>query len=154
MFNIYNRNLKRGALMSRIEIKEYILNNRESLVEKIMARQWRLMPELKEKYNTAMVEKTKSDTSYNLNYLTQAVFIDEKSTFSNYYNWLYTVLKERGIGIDVLKKHLLAISATLPTQLEESKSLINAVRENNKFTNLKIMVGGRLFLEKVISGRK
>lgn len=42
---------------------------------------------------------------------------------------------------------LLAISATLPDQLEESRSLINAVHENNKFTNLKIMVGGRLFLQ-------
>lgn len=105
--------------MSRTEIKEYILKNRDSLVDKIMEQQMQLMPELKVKYNSAMIEQSKSDTSYNLNYLAQAVFIDEKSIFSNYYNWLYTVLKERGIGIELLNKHLLAIKNVLKSELSQ-----------------------------------
>ena len=95
--------------MKRTQLKEFILNNRESLIEKIMEQQMKLMPELKDKYNSAMNEKSRSDISHNLNYLAQAVLVDEKSIFSNYYNWLYTVLKERGIGLELLRKHLLAI---------------------------------------------
>ena len=95
--------------MDRAQLKEFILENRESLIEKIMNQQMELMPELNERYNSVMKEKSRSDISYNLNYLAQAVFVDEKNIFSNYYNWLYTVLKERGIGLELLRKHLLAI---------------------------------------------
>jgi methanogenic corrinoid protein MtbC1 len=117
--------------MSRAKIKEYILENRESLVEKIMAEQMELMPELKEKYNSAMIAKSKSDSSHYLNYLAQAVFIDEKKIFSNYYNWLHTVLKERGIGKDLLNKHLLAIKNVLKLELsqENFKLIENFVEE-------------------------
>lgn len=105
--------------MSRTELKEFILNNRESLVEKILDQQMQLMPELKEKYNSVMKEKSRSDISHNLNYLAQAVFIDEKSIFSNYYTWLFTVLKERDIGVELLKKHLLAIKNVFKSELNQ-----------------------------------
>jgi len=42
---------------------------------------------------------------------------------------------------------LLAVSATMPTHLEETQKLINRVKNNNKLKELKIIVGGRLFLE-------
>jgi methanogenic corrinoid protein MtbC1 len=84
-----------------------------------MAEQMELNPELKAKYNSAMLKKARSDTSHNLNYLAQAVFINEKSIFSNYYNWLYTVLKERGIGVELLKSHLQAIKNVLKQELSQ-----------------------------------
>jgi len=72
--------------MNRAQLKEFILENREFLIEKIMNQQMELMPELKEKYNSVMKEKSRSDISHNLNYLAQAVFIDEKNIFSDYYS--------------------------------------------------------------------
>lgn len=42
---------------------------------------------------------------------------------------------------------LLAISATLPNQLDQSKNLIKALRKNDELSELKIMVGGRLFIQ-------
>ncbi len=105
--------------MNRIELKDYILNNRNKLVDKIMEQQMKLMPELKEKYNSDMIQKSRSDTSYNLNYLAQAVYIDEKNIFSNYYSWLFTVLKERGIGKELLENHLIAIKKVLREELSE-----------------------------------
>jgi len=105
--------------MSRTEIRNYILENRRHLIDKIMAEQMELNPELKAKYNSAMLKKARSDTSHNLNYLAQAVFINEKSIFSNYYNWLYTVLKERGIGVELLKSHLQAIKNVLKQELSQ-----------------------------------
>ncbi|MFP4372214.1 MAG: cobalamin-dependent protein [Halanaerobium sp.] len=105
--------------MDRAQLKEFILKNRESLIEKIMDQQMKLMPELKEKYNSVMNEKSRSDISHNLNYLAQAVFIDEKSIFSNYYNWLYTVLKERGIELELLKKNLLAIENVFKSEFNQ-----------------------------------
>jgi methanogenic corrinoid protein MtbC1 len=102
--------------MSRKKIKHHILNNKEKLIDKIMDEQFKLMPELKAKYNEKEVEKSKSDTSYNLNYLAQAVLADEVKIFSNYYNWLHTVLKERGIGVEILITHLEAIKNILETE--------------------------------------
>ena len=107
--------------MSGTKLKEFILNNRESLVEKIMAEQMQLMPELKVKYNTAVIEKIKSDIPYNLNYLAQALAVDETSIFSNYYNWLHTVLKERGIEAEFLKKHLQALKNVLKRELDQQE---------------------------------
>jgi hypothetical protein len=113
--------------MFKKNIKEFILNNRNSLVDKIMDEQLHLMPELKANYNSAMIEKSKNDIFYNLNYLAQAVFINEKSIFTHYYNWLYSVLKERGIGIEVLNKHLLAIRNVL--ELELSKEEFSLIKD-------------------------
>ena len=113
--------------MSRIELKDYILNNRKKLVDKIMEQQMKLMPELKEKYNSAMIQKSRSDTSYNLNYLAQAVYINEKNIFSNYYSWLFTVLKERGMGRELLEKHLIAIKKVM--REEVSKEDFNIILE-------------------------
>jgi len=50
------------------------------------------------------------------------------------------IIEEKNIDV-------LAISVTLPNQLEESKSLISAVRENDGLSRVKIMVGGRLFIQ-------
>lgn len=105
--------------MSGAKIKKYILENRKLLTDKIMTEQMQLMPELEAKYNSTMLEKARSDTAHNLNYLAQAVFINEKSIFSNYYNWLYTVLNERGIGVELLKSHLQAIKNVLKTELSQ-----------------------------------
>ena len=105
--------------MSRKNIKEFIIKNREALIEKIMEEQFLLMPELKEKYNEDQIRKSKSDTSHNLNYLAQAIFINDKKIFTNYYNWLYTVLKERGIEQKLLKKHLLAIKNVFRSELSQ-----------------------------------
>ncbi|MFW6252028.1 MAG: cobalamin B12-binding domain-containing protein [Halanaerobium sp.] len=114
--------------MSRSELKKFILNNRERLVEKIMDEQLQLMPNLKTDYNSAVIKKSKSYTASNLNYLAQAVYIDEKNIFVNYYNWLYTVLKERGIGIEVLNNHLLAIKNVFSLELEpEEFKLIDQI---------------------------
>ena len=113
--------------MSRIELKDYILNNRKKLVDKIMEQQMKLMPELKEKYNSAMIQKSRSDTSYNLNYLAQAVYINEKNIFSNYYSWLFTVLKERGMGRELLEKHLIAIKNVMKEEV--SKEDFNIILE-------------------------
>lgn len=105
--------------MSRTEIKEYILENRKKLIKKIMKEQLRLFPELKEKYDSLQTDKTKNDISYNLNYLAQAISIDEKIIFSNYYNWLYSVLKQRGMDKELLKKHLLAIKNVLKKEVDK-----------------------------------
>jgi len=105
--------------MSKEEIKDYILNNREDLIDKIMDEQFNLMPELKKKYDKRDVEISKRDISYNLNYLAQAVLANEVNIFSNYYNWLYTVLKERGIRAEVLKIHLKAVRKVLKEELPE-----------------------------------
>lgn len=107
--------------MSGTKLKEFILNNRESLVEKIMAEQMKLMPELKVKYKKAVIEKIKSDIPYNLNYLAQALAVDEESIFSNYYNWLHTVLKERGVEAEFLKKHLQALKNVLKRELGQQE---------------------------------
>ena len=45
------------------------------------------------------------------------------------------------------KINVLALSATTPNQLEETQSLIKAVRNNDKLSPVKIMVGGRLFIQ-------
>ena len=105
--------------MSRTEIKEFILENRKKLIKKIMKKQMRLMPELKEKYDSVQLDKSESDTSYNLNYLAQAIFVDEKSIFTNYYNWLYSVLNQRGMGKELLKTHLLAIKKVLKAEVDK-----------------------------------
>lgn len=99
--------------MSRKVIKDFIFENKEVLIEEIMEEQMRLMPGLREKYDEVKIEKSKSDTSYNLNYLAQAVLAGEVKIFSNYYKWLYTVLKERGINDELLKIHLKAIENVL-----------------------------------------
>ncbi len=105
--------------MSGTEVKEFILNNRESLVEKIMAEQLQFMPEFSDRYKPEMIEKIEIDTSDILNYLAQAVFIDEKSIISNYYNWLHSVLKERGIEQDFLKNHLRAAESVFKRELDQ-----------------------------------
>lgn len=117
--------------MSKLELKEFILKNNKFLTEKIMEQQMQLMPELKNKYNSEEIEKSKRDTSYNLNYLAQAIIIDEKNIFSNYYKWLYSVLKERGMKSDILKTHLLAIKKVLNKELnkELKKEDLNIIDE-------------------------
>ncbi|MGM0500132.1 MAG: cobalamin B12-binding domain-containing protein [Bacillota bacterium] len=125
--------------MSKKEIKDFIINNREDLIEKIMEEQFQLMPELKEKYNETQIRKSKSDTSYNLNYLAQAVFADEVNIFSNYYRWLYTVLKERGMKDEILKTHLTAIKNVLEKKLDKNNVAIitkylNAADESLNFS--------------------
>lgn len=103
--------------MSRTELKEYILNNKLILVDKIMEEQMELMPELKEKYTDSMIEKSKSDTEYNLDYLAQSIYADDKKIFSNYYSWLYSVLSQRGIEKELLTKNLEAIKNVLEKEI-------------------------------------
>ena len=50
------------------------------------------------------------------------------------------IIEEKDIDV-------LAISTTLPNQLEESRSLIEAVHSKDKTSRVKIMVGGRLFMQ-------
>ena len=123
--------------MSRLELKDYILNNKLELIDKIMEEQMKLMPELKEKYNDSMIEKSKSDTEYNLDYLAQSIYADDKKIFSNYYNWLYSVLSKRGIEKKVLIKHLEAVKNVLEKEISSKNfeiliSYLKAARENLK----------------------
>lgn len=106
-------------LMSQEDIKNLILQNREILVEEIMEEQMLLQPELREKYDAVKIKKSKEDISHNLNYLAHALFADEVKIFSNYYKWLYSVLKERDIKVEVLKSHLQAIENVLEKKLDE-----------------------------------
>lgn len=104
--------------MSRTNIKRILITKEDELVEKIMDEQFSLMPELEDKYTSKMIEKSKSDTAYNLNYLAQSILIAEKNIFVKYYKWLFNVLKERGIGKEVLNIHLEAIKNVLKEELK------------------------------------
>jgi len=123
--------------MSRTKIKEYILENRESLVEKIINEQLQLMPETKDKYNSDIIDQTRNDTVHNLNYLAQAVYINEKYIFSNYYNWLNSVLSARGLDSEFSKKHLQAAAVVLESELSQKdfsiiKKFLNDAEHNLK----------------------
>ena len=110
--------------MLRKQIKDFIMNNKENLIKKIIEEQFLLMPELKDNYNEVQIQKSEDHISHILNYLAQALFVDEVNIFSNYYRWLYIVLKERGIEAKFSKNYLIATKNVLEKNFDKRKFAI------------------------------
>lgn len=129
-------------------LKNKIDAEKDFLVEKIMEEQIRLQPEIKSRYTERMIDKTREDIAYNLDFLTQAVFIEEKNIFSRYFVWLKSVLEGYNLDKDVLEKNIAAMRTVFSdflTDQEFSKVdlyLNSACEEINK-SNYK-----KSFLEK------
>ncbi|CCU80521.1 conserved hypothetical protein [Halanaerobium saccharolyticum subsp. saccharolyticum DSM 6643] len=110
--------------MSRKQIKDFVMNNKDNLIKEIVEEPLLLMPELKDYYNEVQIQKSEDHISDILNYLAQALFVDEVNIFSNYYRWLYIVLKERGIEAKLLKNYLIATTNVLERNLDKKEFAI------------------------------
>jgi len=110
--------------MTRKQIKDFIMNNKDNLIKEIVEEQFLLMPELKDNYNEVQFQKLEDHISHILNYLAQALFVDEVNIFSNYYRWLYIVLKERGIKAKFFKNYLMATKNVLERNLDKKSFAI------------------------------
>ncbi len=107
-------------------------------IEEIMKEQLRLQPEIKNRYSAKMIDKTREDIAYNLDFLSQAVFIEEKKIFSRYFVWLKSVLEGYNLDKEVLEKNIAAMKKVLADKLTKKEFdivepyLNSALEEINK----------------------
>src|SRR6056297_1025115 len=136
MFNIVCR--RRGVFMVLKSLKYKIDAEKNFFIEEIMKEQLRLQPEIKNRYSAKMIDKTREDIAYNLDFLSQAVFIEEKKIFSRYFVWLKSVLEGYNLDKEVLEKNIAAMRKVFADYLSEEEFdivdsyLKSACKEINK----------------------
>lgn len=79
----------------RQQISTIILEQRQTLAEQIVTRQYALQPEVWEKYGARGREISLRDAAYHLPFLTEAITAEDPSLFTDYVGWV----KELFVGL-------------------------------------------------------
>ncbi|NGZ75568.1 cobalamin-dependent protein [Saccharibacillus alkalitolerans] len=84
---------------------ETLFSEIESLALDVTEEQYRIQPDLMDRYGRAGFEKSRRDTVYTLNYLAEGVLMDSPSLFLHYIGWLKQLLAGYGLTeADIRKK--------------------------------------------------
>ncbi len=105
------------------KVSQAIMNNAQSLAEKIVARQYELQPEIWEQYGEKGRKLAVRDAKYHLDYLVEAIAASSPALFTDYIAWVKVLFA----GIDLPPESLDAtlkctrevLNQELPTELRE-----------------------------------
>src|SRR5579884_2318053 len=105
------------------EAGQSIDSQRRALAEAVVAQQYRLQPELRNRYGEGGQAKCVQDTEYHLAYLSAAVTYSSPALFSDYIGWAKAVLAAFGVGTEDVQANLIclrdAVNERLPRRLSE-----------------------------------
>ncbi|MBD2848030.1 cobalamin B12-binding domain-containing protein [Paenibacillus sp. IB182496] len=91
----------------------------DELAELATARQYKLQPDLMERFGERGRRKTLQDTLYNIRYLGQSLQIHSPLLFSSYIHWLKVLLDGYQVTTDDLKINIDCIRAVIAERVEE-----------------------------------
>jgi MerR family transcriptional regulator, light-induced transcriptional regulator len=98
-------------------IRDFIIEQQDALAREIVARQWKLRPELGQRYGKNGLKRCSEDARYHLKYLSEAVAAAEPALFVDYIAWVKTMLSSRNIPVEDLVFNLEAMLTVLQEQL-------------------------------------
>ncbi|WP_342555393.1 cobalamin-dependent protein [Paenibacillus sp. FSL R7-0652] len=104
--------------MSHREAGERLLQDAGILAEKITEMQYRLQPDLMERFGTIGKIRTKQDSQYSLSYLAESVLVKSPSLFTHYISWLKVLLAGYRVSAEDLETNLLLIKEALEKEYE------------------------------------
>ncbi|WP_434751757.1 cobalamin B12-binding domain-containing protein [Paenibacillus amylolyticus] len=105
--------------MSHREAGERLLQDAGILAEKITEMQYRLQPDLMERFGPIGKIRTKQDSQYSLSYLAESVLVKSPSLFTHYISWLKVLLAGYQVSAEDLGMNLKLIKGTLNEEFEE-----------------------------------
>jgi methanogenic corrinoid protein MtbC1 len=105
--------------MSHREAGERLLQNAGILAEKITEMQYRLQPDLMERFGPIGKIRTKQDSQYSLSYLAESVLVKSPSLFTHYISWLKVLLAGYQVSAEDLGMNLQLIKEALNEQFEQ-----------------------------------
>ena len=99
--------------MGHREAGERLLQDAGILAEKITEMQYRLQPDLLERFGPIGKIRTKQDSQYSLSYLAESVLVKSPSLFTHYISWLKVLLagyqvsaEDLGVNLQLIKEAL------------------------------------------------
>ncbi|MBB6019269.1 methanogenic corrinoid protein MtbC1 [Paenibacillus sp. JGP012] len=104
--------------MSHREAGERLLQNAGTLAEKITEKQYRLQPDLMERFGPIGKIRTKEDSRYSLSYLAESVLVKSPSLFIHYISWLKVLLAGYRVSAEDLEVNLQLIKESLEEEFE------------------------------------
>lgn len=104
--------------MSHREAGERLLQNAGTLAEKITEKQYRLQPDLMERFGPIGKIRTKEDSRYSLSYLAESVLVKSPSLFTHYISWLKVLLAGYRVSAEDLEVNLQLIKESLEEEFE------------------------------------
>ncbi|MGQ8871683.1 cobalamin B12-binding domain-containing protein [Paenibacillus sp. TSA_86.1] len=105
--------------MSHREAGERLLQDAGILAEKITEMQYRLQPDLMERFGPIGKIRTKQDSQYSLSYLAESVLVKSPSLFTHYISWLKVLLAGYQVSAEDLGLNLKLIKEALYEEFEE-----------------------------------
>jgi len=103
--------------MSERAAAQFILAQRNTLAEVVVARQYDSQPELAQRYGEGGRAKCVQDTDYSLAYLAAALNYSSPVLFTGYVAWAKTVLAVRNVRTEDVEKNLRIVWSVLQEQL-------------------------------------
>ncbi|WP_020620967.1 cobalamin-dependent protein [Paenibacillus daejeonensis] len=97
---------------------EYLLTRCDELADQVTERQYKMQPELEDRFGPAGYKKTRQDTLYNIRYLSQSIQIQSPLLFASYITWLKVLLEGYKITSDDLLVNLRCLQQVMAEQLE------------------------------------
>ncbi|SCZ05177.1 Methanogenic corrinoid protein MtbC1 [Paenibacillus polysaccharolyticus] len=105
--------------MSHREAGERLLQDAEILAEKITEMQYRLQPDLMERFGPIGKIRTKQDSQYSLSYLAESVLVKSPGLFTHYISWLKVLLAGYQVSAEDLEMNLELIKEALNEEIEQ-----------------------------------
>jgi MerR family transcriptional regulator, light-induced transcriptional regulator len=100
-------------------IRDFMVERQDDLAREIVERQWKLRPELEQRYGKKGRTRCLEDARYHLKYLSEAVAAEEPVLFADYIAWANTMLTSRSIPVEDLLFNLEVMQSVLQEQLPD-----------------------------------
>lgn len=107
-------------------IRDFIIERQDDLAGEIVARQWKLRPELEARYGKKGRTRCLEDARYHLKYLAEAIAAAEPVLFADYLVWAKTMLSSRNIPLEDLVFNLEVMQNVLQEQLSDPMQITAA----------------------------
>jgi MerR family transcriptional regulator, light-induced transcriptional regulator len=107
-------------------IRDFIIERQDDLAGEIVARQWKLRPELEARYGKKGRTRCLEDARYHLKYLAEAIAAAEPVLFADYLVWAKTMLSSRNIPVEDLVFNLEVMQNVLQEQLPDAMQITAA----------------------------
>ncbi|MCM3783041.1 cobalamin-dependent protein [Neobacillus mesonae] len=95
-----------------------LLRDADMLAEQITHRQYKLQPDLEQKFGDSGRIRTKQDSLYSLNFLAESVMMKSPILFTSYVSWLKTLLKGYRVTDEDIRINLLLIKEMIERHFE------------------------------------
>jgi methanogenic corrinoid protein MtbC1 len=99
------------------EVADKLLDQRETIVDLVVAQMFEAHPALEQRWGVAGREKCRQDCGYHLSYLAEAINAENVALFIDYVAWVKVMLAQRGVGETDLAAHFTRLRSVLQERL-------------------------------------